>query len=102
MALAAQEDAFNTASLALMDAWETLVDDGLAAGEEIRIVWCKSRYGDNASDGAQGSDATALFDPTGRCFYWTNNPDTTADVPLEIGGRPLFFMVTNAAGDLTA
>ncbi len=101
MALAAQEDAFNDAVDVLMDAWETLVDDGLAANEEIRIVWCKSRYGDNASDGAQGSDGTALFDPTGRVFYWSNNPDTAADVPLEIGGRSLFFKVTNAAGDLT-
>lgn len=101
MALGTEEAAFNVAVDAAMDAWETMIDDGLGASEVTRITWVMSRYGDNASDSTQGSDATAVFDPTGRVHYWTNNPNTTGDTPFEIGGRPLFFKVTNAAGDLT-
>lgn len=106
MALGTEEATFNTAVDVFMAAWETMIDDGLAANEDIKIVWQSSRYGDNASDGTQGSDATAVFDtadgaPKGRVFHWRNNPDTASDAPFEIGGRPLFFKVTNAAGDLT-
>ena len=106
MALGTEEATFNTAVDVFMAAWETMIDDGLAANEDIKIVWVNSRYGDNASDSTQGSDATAVFgtadgDPKGRVFHWRNNPDTANDAPLEIGGRPLFFKVTNTAGDLT-
>jgi hypothetical protein len=100
MALGTEEAAFNALVDAFMDDWETLIDTGLADGEETRIVWVASKRGDNPSDSQQGSDTTAVFD-MGRQFYWHNNPDTAADVPLEIGGRPLFFKITNAAGDLS-
>jgi len=98
MALEADEATFNAAVDTLMAAWETLVD-ALGANEEIQIVWVASKKGDNEGDSTQGSDATAVFD-TGRRFYWNNNPNTTNDSPFEIGGRPLFFKVTNADGDL--
>lgn len=100
MALGSEEADFNAGVDALHVLWEAMVD-ALDANEQIRITWQMSRYGDNASDSTQGSDATAVFDPTGRVYYWSNNPNTTDDMPFEIGGRPLFFKITNAAGDLT-
>lgn len=99
MALAAEEATFNAAVDTLMAAWETLIDAN-AANEEHMIVWVESKKGDNAGDSTMGEDTNATFD-FGRLYYWINNPDTTNDVPLEIGGRPLFFKVTNAAGDLS-
>jgi hypothetical protein len=99
MALGTEEATFNAAVDTLMAAWETMVD-ALDANEVTRIVWVASRYGDNASDTAQGSDATAVFQ-FARQYYWANNPDTASDSPFEIGGHPLFFKVTNASGDLT-
>ncbi len=104
MALGTEENAFNDGVDALHVLWEAMVD-ALSANEQITIVWQSSRYGDNASDSTQGSDATAVFDtadgsPKGHVHYWSNNPNTTNDMPFEIGGRSLFFKITNAAGDL--
>jgi len=99
LALGTEEATFNAAVDTLMAAWETMVD-ALSDGEETRIVWVQSKKGDNAGDTTAGADTTATFD-FGRQYYWNNNPDTTGDVPLEIGGKPLFWKVTNAAGDLT-
>ncbi|MCP4898897.1 MAG: hypothetical protein GY906_18145 [bacterium] len=98
MALSTDEATFNAAVDTLMAALETLTD-ALAANEEIRIVWVDSKRGDLAADTHQGVDTNALFD-MGRQFYWHNNPNTTNSTVLEIGGRPLFFKITNAAGDL--
>ena len=99
MALATAEATFNAAVDTLMDAWETIIDDGLAANEIIKIVWCASKKGDNPADSTQGSDATVVFDQ-GRRYEWKNNPNTAADTPFEIGGRPLFFKLTDDAGGI--
>jgi len=98
MALATEEAAINTAVDVFMDAWETFTDH-IAANEEIRIVWVSPNSGDLAADSHQGVDTNAVFD-FGRQYYWSNNPNTAASTILSIGGKPLFFKVTNAAGDL--
>ena len=98
MAVGTEEATFNAAVDTLIVAWEAMVD-ALAANEVTRIVWVASKKGDNEGDSTQGSDATIVFD-FGRQYYWKNNPNTTDDMPFEIGGKPLFFKVTNAAGDL--
>jgi hypothetical protein len=102
MALASEEATFNGAVDTFIAAFETYCD-ALSAGEEVRIVWMESKRGDNASDTKLGNadDATQLskFD-LGRQFYFSYTPDVTGDVPFEVGGKPLFFKITNAAGDL--
>ena len=98
MALATAEATLNAAVDTFKAAVEAFTDT-LDADEEIRIVWVDSKKGDLAADSTQGVDTNALYD-FGRQFYWKNNPDTTDSTVLEIGGRPLFWKVTNAAGDL--
>ena len=98
MALSAEENAFNDGVDALQVLWEAMVD-AMAGDAEVRIVWAASKYGDLAADSTQGADDTLLYD-FGRQYYWRNNPNTTNSMPHEIGGRPLFFKITNAAGEL--
>jgi hypothetical protein len=99
MALGTEEATYNAAVDTLMAAWQTMIDAG--AGAEVwQIVWVESKKGDNAEDSTQGADTTATYD-FGRRYFWANIVDTAGDIPLEIGGKPLFFKVTNAAGDLT-
>lgn len=101
MALGSDEATFNAAVDTLWAAWETFYDT-LSANEEIQICFVRSKSGSLAADSTQGTDASdsAKFD-TGRKYYWTNNPNTADNGPLEIAGIPLFWKVTNAAGDLT-
>ena len=99
MALATDEATFNTAVDVFMAAWEAFTD-AIGANEVIQIVWVQSRKGDLAADSTQGVDTNATFD-LGRRHYWNNNPDTANSTVFEINGKPLFFKVTNAAGDLT-
>jgi hypothetical protein len=99
MALGTEEATFNAAVDTLMAAWETMTD-ALDANEVTRIVWVASKKGDLGADSTQGVDTNALFD-FARQYYWKNNPDTANSTALEVGGKPLFFKVTNAAGDLT-
>jgi len=102
MSLATEEATFNTAVDDLIAAWETLIDAN-SANEQMQIAFVRSKTGDNANNSKWGDadDATQLtkFD-TGRKFFFKINPDVTGDVPLEVGGRPLFWKVTNDAGDL--
>jgi hypothetical protein len=96
--LASYEATFNAAVDTLMAAWETYTDL-LDGDEEIRIVWVDSKRGDLAADSTQGVDTNALFD-FARQYYWRNNPNTTNSTVLEIGGKPLFFKITNASSEL--
>lgn len=99
MALGTEEATFNVAVDTFMAAWETMTD-ALAANEVTRIVWVASKFGDLAADSTQGVDTNAVFN-FGRQYYWKNNPNTTDSAALEVGGKPLFFKITNAAGDLS-
>ena len=99
MALGTEEATFNAAVDTFMAAWETVVD-ALGADEVTRIVWVESTKGDLAADSTQGIDTNATFD-FGRQYYWNNNPNTADSAPLQVGGKALFFKITNAAGDLT-
>jgi hypothetical protein len=98
MALGTEADTLNTAVVVFMAAWEAYTDT-LAANAEIRIVWVASKKGDLAADSTQGVDTNVPFDMA-RQFYWKNNPNTTDSTVFEIGGKKLFWKLTNAAGDL--
>ena len=98
MAVGTEEATFNAAVDTLIDAWITMVD-ALSAAEVTQIVWVESKKGDNAEDSTQGARTTTTYD-MGRRSFWANIVDTTGDVPLEIDGKPLFWKVTNAAGDV--
>jgi hypothetical protein len=103
MALGTEEATFNAAVDTLIAAFETMVD-ALDPDEVVQICWIKSLSGDNPNNSKWGDadSATQLAKfNTGVKDRFSNNPDVTGDVPLEVGGKPLFFKVTNDAGDLT-
>jgi len=104
MALGADEATFNAAVDTLWAAWEAVMDT-MSAKEEFPICWVRSRkshslsaanaetYGDDATD-------TGMFDTSIK--HWHKYmPDIDDQNPLEIGGKPLFFKITNLAGDLS-
>lgn len=100
MALAAEEATFNAAVDTLLAAWETLIDTGLAANEKIQIVKLKRRS-TNASADRLGVDSAQEYD-FGKKFIGFNTPDVTDSFMISVGASgPLFFKVTNDAGDLT-
>ena len=101
MALGTEEATFNAAVDTLVDAWVTVVA-ALASAEKTKVVFCNPRGGGNAADERLGSAAEikATFDATQWVHEWQNTPDATTDVPLSLDGHPLFFKITNAAGDL--
>ena len=106
MALAAAEATFNAAVDTLMAAWVTYCDT-LSTNDQITIVWGQSNKGDNADNAKYGAPATMPFgrsssDALDAIREFTNyNPNVTGDTPLEIGGKSLFFKITNEAGDLS-
>ena len=100
MALGTEEATFNAAVDTLMAAWNVLIDVN-SANERMQICWVKSQKGDNANNSKWGADTTATFNSLGPKDYFIINPDVTDDVPLEVGGKPLFWKVTNDAGDLS-
>jgi hypothetical protein len=85
----------------LIDAWVTVVN-ALSAAEVTQIVWGAPLKGGLAADTTQGTAAAikAGMDMSRKSF-WTNNPDTADSVPISLGGVPLFFKITNDAGDLS-
>ena len=102
MALGTEEATFNGLVDDFIDAWITMVA-ALGDGEVTKIVLCSPRGGGTAADVRLGSAAEikAAFDPAGWVINWTNTPDASTDVPLSMNGHPLFFKVTNEAGDLS-
>ena len=100
MVLATAEATLNTAVDALIDAWVVYVNL-LGANEEIKITFVSPSSGDTAADSTQGTAAVikAAF-RLNRVYHWDNNPNTADNVPLSVAGKPLFWKVTNTAGDL--
>ena len=99
MALGTEEATFNAAIDTALVAWEAMID-ALSANEEIHIVWIDSKKGDNADDSRYGEDTTAKYSFS-RVYRFQNRTDVTNDMPFEIGGKPLFFKITNAAQELS-
>ncbi len=106
MALGAEEATFNAAVDTLIAAWEVVLD-AMSANEEFQIVFMKrqldadhSATTGNATRGLDGSLGAPDWD-MGRRFIARNTPDVTDSFIVSIGERPLFFKITNAAGDLT-
>jgi len=103
MALSAAANTLNAAVDTLMAAWSTYIDT-LSLDAKGQIVFIQSLYGDNADNSKWGDadGATQITRYKGPHEFFTVNPDVTGDVPLEIGGKPLFWKITNDAGDLTS
>ena len=101
MALGSDEATFNAAVDTLIDAWITYVNT-LSSNEQVRVVWGYTDKGSTTGEGHMGS-ATSLKNAfnMGPQFYFKNNPDTLSNAPNSVAGRPLFFKITNAAGDLS-
>jgi len=109
MALSAEASAFNLAvTSVLLPAWETYLDS-LTAGAHIQIVKMKPRLdsdhtGANKKPGTSGIDAnlTAADYDFGKRFVSVNTPDILDSFRVSIGASgPLFFLITNSAGDIT-
>ena len=100
MAIGTEEATFNAAVDTLLAAWATLIDANTGLTEKMNICWVKSKKGYNPDNAKWGEDGNALFDSFGPKAYFYINPDVTGDVPFEVGGKPLFFKVTNDAGDI--
>jgi hypothetical protein len=106
MALSAAAAIFNAAIDTLMAEWVTYCDT-LTTNDQVQIVWGESNKGDNPNNSKYGAPATMPFgrsstDAIGALkLFFKYNPNVTGDTPLEVGGRSLFFKITNDAGDLS-
>jgi hypothetical protein len=100
MALTAAQATYNAAIDTALAALETMVE-AQAVLDRIPFVAIETLKGD-ASDTQFGSDATVVFNGAGE-KYWVQLPKVTnpGDIPLRLGRHPMFFKVTNSAGDLT-
>jgi hypothetical protein len=100
MAVGAEEATFNAAVDTLTTAWEAFTDH-IGANEEIRIVFCQKHRGSTPGNSDMSGDGAAILYDHGRVFYTKNNPDNTDDnCFLHVGGIPLFWKLSNAAGDI--
>lgn len=106
MALGTEEATFNAAVDTLIAAWETVLD-AMSANEEFRVVFMKRQldadHTATTGNGLQGLDSAlgAADWDFGKQYIARNTPDVTDSFKVSIGGRPLFFKITNAAGDLS-
>lgn len=101
MALAAAEAIYNTAVNTLMAALETLVETK-SQGDLVQFVPVERLKGDG-EDTRFGQDANVVFNGLGvkehiRLNLPTANP---AAIPLAAGKHPMFWKITNSAGDLS-
>jgi len=102
MALSADANTFNAAVDALMAAWEVYCDT-LATNTKVAVAFIQSHQGSQAANTEYGTDAsdTGKF-VGGVLHYFDYNPNITDYHPLEVGGKPLFWKISNVAGDLTS
>lgn len=101
MALNSNQAVLNAAVDTLMAAWETYIET-LSGGEQLLLVPCEGSKGD-ANNSHWGSDATAVFNGNGvrHILKVTESTSDPGDIPLQAGKHPLFWKITNAAGDLS-
>jgi hypothetical protein len=104
LALSAEANAFNDGVDALMALWETYIETLTGGAHAVnQVVWIQSELG-SGSNTKYGSDASQPYDnlPAGGGEkYPVIRLGATANImPFEIGGKPLFFKLTNAAGDI--
>ena len=99
MALAAEEATFNAAVDTLLAAWEVVLD-AMSADEKLQIVKLKARSTNTTAD-RLGVDSAQEYD-FGKKFIGFNTPDVADSFKISVGASgPLFFKITNDAGDLT-
>jgi hypothetical protein len=113
MALSAAEETLNDAVNTLMAAWETYLDT-LAAGTPFYVVPCEASYGRSTGEtgthrNGWGLDSVAavnasakgkaIFDPRRRQKMVLTDTTTEVAIPLRVGRWPMFFKVSNGAGD---
>lgn len=100
MAVGTEEATFNAAVDTLTTAWEAFTDH-IGANEIVPIIFCQIHKGTTPNNSDMSGDGAAITYDTGRYFYLKNNPDNTDDnCFLHAGGRPLFWKITNAAGEV--
>jgi hypothetical protein len=97
MALSAEQAAVNSAMDDLVTAYAAFINS-LNAGDEIQVCYQRSKTG---SAGKYGNASNTAYE-TGRKYREKLVYAATATVPMEAGDSgPLFWKVTNDAGDLT-
>lgn len=102
MALSAAANTLNTAVDTLMAAWEVYCDT-LTANDKVAIAFIESNRGSQAANTKYGTDASDTSKYRGGVLhYFEYNPDITDYHPLQVGGKPLFWKISNVAGDLTS
>ncbi len=105
MALSSTRAIYNTAVDTLMAAAEVMIEaEPGEEGGQLIFVAAETMRGDHATDSNWGSDANALFDGVKGIRYYLDMKGwhaTAADVPLKIGRHPMWWKLTNAAGDVT-
>jgi hypothetical protein len=100
MALAAAAATFNAAMQTLIDAWETY-HDTLSAGDVTQVAFFQGYKGDGFAGRHGDADGTLPIDTLGRKFRVEYTVDVTGDVPWIAGKHPLFWLITNDAGDIS-
>ena len=99
MALTTEEAAVNTAVDTLIAAWEAMVD-AKTQGNQIQCVPIKIEQA-GLPHKRWGNDAGAIQWDFARKQIFTRELTTADRFPISVGIYPLFFKMTNAAGDLT-
>ena len=110
MALSASAKAVNTAVVALAALLETHIEtltNPMTRDEELIFVFVSEASMDAHTEGKSNwaLDADMLPPSTNRTHQTFRVPGTheTADqarIPIRAGGKPLFWFISNAAGDL--
>lgn len=110
MSLEARRAAFNTTMDAAMAAWADLCD-GLAVNEKVILLPCLRECAGVAATTMDNTDGTSPGFPTDpklqdRIIFEARKATDIANVSyflpgVELTGWPLFFKVTNDAGELT-
>ena len=99
MALTTEEATYNTAVLAAIAALEAMVD-AKTAGNQIQMVPLKIEQVGMPHRRWANDGATLQWDFAQKAVFTRELP--TADrFPTQANGKPLFWLCTNAAGDLT-
>ncbi len=103
MALSSTRAIYNAAVDTLVDALEAMLEAEPAAGAQLAFVPCEKSKG-NAADSHFGGRAGGgvVFNGNGVRRYVTFPSKTDeAPVPLQVGTHPMFWKITNSAGDIT-
>jgi len=98
MALTTEEAAVNTGNLAQIALWEAMVD---AKTQGNQVMCVPIRLSQLGFHGRWANDAGAIQWDFARKQIFTRELPTADRFPISVGIYPLFWKITNAAGNLT-